>query len=129
MEGKSNKKLMTKEQERAEHAWKCVRNGVSKDHANLAKSMPAMVMASGLMPALAFLEGKRRQGQQHHGRLLRDVVAWLAKEEILSSAKEFHEVMDDLKRMSAQEYQRAMEETLAILKWIRHFADALKREA
>ena len=116
-------RLQTMDQKRSEHAWECVKDGISKEYANLAKSMPAMVMASGLMPTLAFLKGK---GETQHEHLLGDVLEWLMKVELLSPGRGFRDAMEQLKAMSAREYQRATEEALAILKWIRYFADAMK---
>ncbi len=149
-------KLQTMDQRRAEYAWECVKRHASKDYANLAKSMPAMVMTSGLMPTLAFLHGK---GEAEHHTLLGHIVFWLSRQGILEkeiSEKEtaywesiravdsknrrereeaemvlaafFREIMDDFHGRSSLEYQRATEEALAILKWIRHFADAAKTE-
>ncbi|RME84818.1 MAG: type III-B CRISPR module-associated protein Cmr5 [Zetaproteobacteria bacterium] len=115
--------MRTMDQQRAEYAWEHVRGRCAKDYANLAKSMPAMVMTNGLMPTLAFLEGK---GDAHHRRLLSDVLGWLIQRQILESEPDFRDAMEQLRKMSAREYQRATEETLAILKWIRHFADAVK---
>ena len=113
--------MKTLDQERSEFAWAKVQ-GMSKDYKNLAKSMPALVMTNGLMQALAFLEAK---GENQHRNLLGHIQEWLRIQQILSDTsfegtmKKFAHEMDSL------DYQRATEETLAILRWIRHLADTL----
>ncbi|RMD62204.1 type III-B CRISPR module-associated protein Cmr5, partial [Candidatus Parcubacteria bacterium] len=130
----------------------------TRDYANLAKSMPAMVMTSGLMPTFAFLEGK---GEVEHRTLLAHALFWLSRRRMLNEgllgqegeywraiavvsskhankdekqraerylSQVFRQAMEQLRAMNARQYQRATEETLAILKWIRHFADAVKGE-
>lgn len=115
------------EQLRAAHAWKCVQ-GQSKDYANLAKGAPALVMSNGLMQTLAFFTSKGEgKGKAHHTDLCNDVLQWLCRPEAcgsyLSSPK-FDEVMDKLSRGTSDQYLRATQEALAILRWIRQLAVA-----
>ncbi|MDQ7074735.1 MAG: type III-B CRISPR module-associated protein Cmr5 [Gammaproteobacteria bacterium] len=51
----------TLEQKRAEHAWTKSAEGVAlhgKDYVNSVKGLPALIMNSGLMQTLAFLQQK-----------------------------------------------------------------------
>jgi len=108
----------------AEFAWQRLQPKANGDYVNLAKSMPAMVMESGLMPALAFLEGKK---DDHHKMLLRHILEWLKAQRVLNTT-DFRGAMNELLNKSSLEYQRAVEEAMRVLKWIRHFGDALKSQ-
>ena len=111
--------MQTQEQKRAEYAWECVL-GQNRDYRNLVKSAPAMVMTNGLMQTLAFLKGK---GKEHHIALLKHVSKWLVEKNMVKNSK-FSQIMDDLSSLDSISYQRATEETLAMLRWLRHLADA-----
>ena len=112
--------MATREQERAAFAWDSVQDQ-GKDYRNLVKSAPAMVMSNGLMQTLAFLKGK---GSNHHIAVLEHIIGWLHWKKILDS-HEFANAMNNLYGMSSFEYQRATDEALGILKWLRHLADAV----
>ena len=114
-----DKTMQTMEQQRAEYAWNKVK-GQTKDYRNLAKSAPAMIMTNGLMQTLAFLKGK---GKDHHSALLGHLTGWLQKRKIVETT-EFDAVMNTLSAMNSTTYQRATEEAMAILRWLRHLADA-----
>ncbi len=113
--------MQTLEQERAEYAWAKVK-GQNGNYRSLVKSAPAMVMTNGLMQTLAFLQGKG-QKQKHHKDLLVDITGWLKEKGILSET-DFSKVMSELYKKSSSEYQRATEEAMAILRWLRHLVDA-----
>jgi CRISPR-associated protein Cmr5 len=118
--------MRTLDQIRAEFAWRRVQNP-TKEYRNLAKSLPALVMSNGLMQTLAFLEAK---GKDEHKRLSEDILSWLADQQtqVLSPNEQeqgFEAAMKRLAEMDSLAYQRATEEALAILRWIRHLADTL----
>ena len=108
------------DQERAKFAWEKVQ-GQTKDYKNLVKSAPAMVMTNGLMQTLAFLKGK---GKDHHEILLNHIMKWLQENNIINGG-DFSHTMESLYKMDSYEYQMATEETIAILRWLRQFADAV----
>ncbi|HDN67474.1 MAG TPA: type III-B CRISPR module-associated protein Cmr5 [Firmicutes bacterium] len=112
--------MRTLEQERAEFAWQKVQRQ-SDEYRNLVKSLPAMIMTNGLMQTLAFLQGK---GKDHHRDLVNHIVEWLSKREMVEKGSDFKRVMEKLYGSSFQEYQRATEEVLAILRWLRQLVDA-----
>ncbi|MFO7859006.1 MAG: type III-B CRISPR module-associated protein Cmr5, partial [Ectothiorhodospiraceae bacterium] len=61
-----NEKRLSLEQQRAQHAWEMAGDGVQqfkKDYTNVAKAIPGLIMNSGLMQVLAFLNGKGGQHQ------------------------------------------------------------------
>jgi CRISPR-associated protein Cmr5 len=145
--------MRTLEQIRADFAWKRVNDHLqaliveakkhidddekAANHAakefgkyrNLAKSMPALVMTNGLMQTLAFLKGKAdKSNRNEHDRLLAHVLEWLREVKVIVDQQvDFAKVMNwcaDRERTTL-EYQRATEETQAILRWIRQLADTL----
>jgi CRISPR-associated protein Cmr5 len=116
------------DQERARFAWKVRDQG--EQYKKLAKGLPALVMQSGLMPVLAFLNDKN---EKHHRALLHDLCEWLQSRfpQRIKGAN-FAEVMSALMGSQqgdaaghAQFYRMATEESLAILRWIRQFAAAV----
>jgi len=120
----------TLDQVRARFAWEAAEKGV-KDHGdkyrNLAKGAPALVMGSGLMPTLAFLEGKKDAA---HSALLGDLCRWLCMRFSWIEGErggDYASVMQHLHEASSDQYMAATQEALAILKWIRQYADAVPR--
>ncbi len=115
--------MKTLDQERAEFAWAKVeeRRG-DREYRNLVKSTPALVMSNGLMQTLAFLKGK---GKAHHTALWLHISKWLHGQNIINSESDFETLMTSLSQMDSLEYQRATEESLNILKWLRYLADTV----
>ena len=119
-----NKPRQTLEQQRAQDAWQVSTGHASNsDYVNIAKSLPALIMNSGLMQVMAFLHQK---GKIHEvvGQQLRD---WLAKRfpaQIKSS--EFNHFMQAMMKATPHDYQAINSEAFAWLKWLRHMAGARK---
>jgi len=96
-------------------------------YAKLAKGVPALVMSNGLLQTLAFLEAKGQKNPEH-ARLLEDIRSWLVGRDALvlpAQTHNFQQAMTALVGMDTLSYQRATEETQAILRWIRQLADTL----
>lgn len=121
--------MKTLDQIRAERAWTYVQ-GADEKYKNLAKGLPALVMSNGLMQTLAFLEGKADKSRSNeYAKLTDHILHWLGDREaqVLSSeaARSFQESMTALCCCDSLLYQRATEEALAILRWIRYLANAV----
>jgi CRISPR-associated protein Cmr5 len=115
----------TLDQQRAQFAWERVtqarRNLREYDnYKNLAKGAPALIMGNGLMPALAFY---RSRDKDHATVLMNDILAWLAQRYQVPNA--FEKAMAHFFSGDSASYVRATDETLAMLKWLRQFADAV----
>lgn len=111
------------DQIRAAYAWTCV-DRCSQDYVNLAKAAPALIMSNGLMQTLAFFKAK---GKDHHMALLDHMVRWLARPDVCGSflvGHEFGPAMSSLSAGTSDQYLRATQEALAILRWIRQLAAA-----
>ncbi len=112
---------LTLEQERAQHAWKKAQEGViSKGSAyiNLAKGLPALIMNSGLMQTMAFLEEKGKE----HALLGKQLRAWL--HERYKIPEEFPAFMEHLLEADPRTFQDINREAMAWLKWLRQLAAA-----
>ena len=95
----------TMEQRRAKDAWnKC--GDYNKEHVNLAKSLPALIMNSGLMQTMAFLHGKGGV----HERLANDLRDWLHGR--FDLPKDFAACMEKLFNANPRDYQSVTTEGL-----------------
>lgn len=115
--------MKTLDQIRAGYAWKRVQNP-TKEYQNLAKSLPAMIMTNGLMQTLAFLKGKSKPGTEHD-RLCKDILAWLKEAPAIRKEDYEEAVTEIVEQMDSIAYQRATEEALAVLRWIRYLAQTV----
>ncbi|AGX86923.1 type III-B CRISPR module-associated protein Cmr5 [Candidatus Symbiobacter mobilis] len=117
----------TLDQQRAKLAWGYAQEGIKQygsDYKNLAKGAPALIMGSGLMPTMAFYEGKKSDPAK---ALLRHLICGLHERipTINHQEKDFPSFMKYLQNSLSQDYLRATDEALELLKWIRQFVDAL----
>jgi len=109
------------DQKRAKFAWDMVGAAPSTDFVNLAKGFPAMVMSNGLMQSLAFLQSK---GKSHHKALVNAVCGWVGPRVFGAETNTFPALMEKLHRGNGDQYQRATDEALEFLRWVRQFAAA-----
>lgn len=120
-----NEVRLTLEQQRAQNAWEKAAR-YTKDHASFAKSMPALIMNSGLMQVLAFCHEKgQKESQRHVGQVADDLRGWLQSrfpESIPIAA--FEAFMDALIKADPRTYQMITTEAFAWLKWLRQMASA-----
>lgn len=120
-------KRQTLEQRRAQNAFDCSK-GCNSKYKNLAKSLPALIMTSGLMPTLAFMESKRED--DHYLKLAKDLRLWLRQR--FANAKTdlgYGVLMKTLTEASPSDFQSFTRETMLWLKWLRQMADAASHEA
>lgn len=117
---------VTLEQQRAQFAWECAKEGTAvaaDEYRNLAKAAPALIMNNGLMQTLAFYEDK---GKPHHKTLAAQLRRWIMKRAGGNGQDPgFQPMMDVLLRFQHDHYRQATDEALLILRWIRQFAAAL----
>lgn len=131
----TDKTRPTLDQRRAQYAWD--KTGTARnieDYTNLAKAVAALVMTSGLMQTLAFLQAKDKP---HHQEVRDHICRWLgntlggtpvteSERFPPQAAADFATVMAALHQADSALYRRATDESLALLRWIRQFADARK---
>ena len=116
----------TLEQRRARDTWEKA-GAYKKDHVNLAKGLPALIMNSGLMQVMAFLHDKgEKPSGQHHKKVAEDLRDWLHQRFGLRS--DFTGFMEDLlKTDDPRRYQAVTAEAFAWLKWLRQMAAAQQK--
>lgn len=120
---------LTLEQQRAQDAWNRSER-YSDKHADFAKSLPALIMNSGLMQVLAFCheKGKKDSGR-HCEEVARDLRTWLNQR--FNGGKGdigFEPFMQAIMIAKPGDYQAITAEAFAWLKWLRQMAAARKRE-
>jgi CRISPR-associated protein Cmr5 len=121
----------TLDQQRASHAWNAVNaasaalGGKFRDYRNLAKGAPAMIMGSGLMAAIAFYQSRGKTKEKEAEQLVGDVLAWLKTRGLPG---DFRGTMVALQSSGSLEYMQFTEESLAFLRWVRQFSDAVLKD-
>lgn len=110
--------METLEQKRARDAWeKCTKCNNDK-YVNLAKSLPALIMNSGLMQVMAFLQEKELE----HRKVAEHLRDWLHK--MCKTPIKFQDFMEHLIKTEPRDYQAISAEAFAWLKWLRQMAAA-----
>ena len=109
----------TLEQRRAGHAWDKSK-GCTKEYMNLSKGLPALIMNSGLMQVMAFLEQKK--GGEHE-QLAKHLRNWLHQRKVLPR-EDFEGCMGALLKAEPHEFQAITTEAMAWLRWMRQMASA-----
>lgn len=111
---------LTLEQLRAQDAWTQCAN-YEKEHVNIAKGLPALIMNSGLMQVLAFCheKGKANELVATHLR------TWL-NQRFNGVARDpgFDFFMQSLLKASPADFQAITIEAFAWLRWMRQMASA-----
>ena len=121
----------TLDQKRAKFAWEAARKANVdlknfSDYKNLAKGAPALIMGNGLMPAVAFYQSR---GTRQATQLLQDILNWQAR--VIDNYGDkapnmtFDGAMQVMQSADSVDYMRLTDETLAMLKWLRQFADSV----
>jgi CRISPR-associated protein Cmr5 len=121
---------LTLDQKRAKYAWDRVQKNqkFEKSYVNFTKSAPSFIMSNGLMQALAFYQS-RKKNDEAAGAIVVDIIEWLSLQSPQQfSSPSFESGMKCLYSMPSESYMQATCETLAMLRWLRQFADALKKD-
>jgi CRISPR-associated protein Cmr5 len=120
----TNTAPLTLDQQRAGDAWRCAQaQSQSKEYVNLAKWLPALIMNSGLLQVMAFLEEKGPK-QQHCSVVARDLRAWLRRR-FPEVPEDFPGFMRALMNADSRKFQAITAESLAWLRWLRQLSAAL----
>lgn len=117
---------MTLEQQRAADAWDASER-CTGSFATLAKGVPALIMNSGLMQTLAFLQDK---GDDQHKVLSKRLRQWLAHRypSLLGSEPGYEQTMEALLKADPRTFQEVTAEALAWLRWLRQVAPTRKED-
>ena len=126
----------TLDQKRAQFSWQSVvsvhkASGGSFDtYKNMAKGAPALIMGNGLMPTLAYWSSRSSSNKEAGEAILNDVLRWLNERyegnpDWTPTPRNFPQAMECLFKAKSSFYMQATDETLAMLKWLRQFADSV----
>lgn len=112
--------MSTLEQQRAQDAWSRCQH-YTREHVNVAKGLPALVMNSGLMQVLAFCHEKGGVNEV----IAADLRVWLQSrfKHCLPSA-DFEPFMQALMNANPGDFQAITAEAFAWLRWMRQMAAA-----
>ncbi|MFZ1466276.1 MAG: type III-B CRISPR module-associated protein Cmr5 [Anaerolineae bacterium] len=120
------------EQRRANYAWQRIdevkKKGFAKKYGQLARGAPADVQTNGLGQTLAFWRangfkaGKAQQNE--HAQLLQDVSRWVMEERFHWSHEKGLLGWITGDNATTDGYRQATVETLALLVWLKRFAEA-----
>jgi CRISPR-associated protein Cmr5 len=120
------------EQDRAKHAWECINEVKDKEFASnyrtIAIKAPSLILTNGLGQTLAFLKAKGKGNlTDEHEVLYQHITNWLKQQDWL---KKQLKPNDDLlewivSKATSQEYRLATMEALALLQWLKRFAEAV----
>ena len=114
--------LRTLEQERAKHAWSCVQEVKDKpfagDYRTIALKVPSLILTNGLGQTLAFLRSK--PDRPHFQMLYRHLVNWIGRK-VNEDGDFLVWLVNDA---TSQQYRLATMEALALLQWLKRFAEA-----
>jgi CRISPR-associated protein Cmr5 len=116
---------LTLEQQRAQDAWnQCV--NYEKEHVNIAKGLPALIMNSGLMQVLAFCHEKGKANELVASHLR----TWL-NQRFNGVARDpgFELFMQSLLKAQPADYQAITTEAYAWLRWLRQMASARVKDS
>ena len=109
----------TLEQQRAADAWEISKN-YTKDHVNVAKGLPALIMNSGLLQVLAFCQEKKDE----NSKVADDLRKWLHKRFPEIRDPSFDAFMSALMEAKPAEFHAITAEAFAWLRWLRQMASA-----
>jgi len=114
--------LWTLEQERAKHAWDCVQEVKDKhkhfasDYRAIAVKVPSLIVTNGLGQTLAFLKAKGNE----HEVLYRHLTDWVGRK-VNANGDLLNWLLNTA---TSQQYRLATMEALALLQWLKRFAEA-----
>ena len=119
--------MRTLGQKRAEFALNSLQklpDALREDFKTFTAGLPALILQNGFGQALAFLKAKAN-GQDKHQYSFSIIVNWLVNRNILTP-EDNNDVgyLEQISTMDQQEYLQAQKETLAMLEWLKRYANA-----
>ena len=112
-------------QKRSEFANQCVidaSNASDKfsDYRNMAKSAPALIMQSGLIPTLTYIMSRKSNPEKV--ALGKDILRWLKETNYVKSL-DIQKAFGELFELNSDRYIDATQETFELLTWLRQLSD------
>ncbi|WP_006786748.1 type III-B CRISPR module-associated protein Cmr5 [Thiorhodospira sibirica] len=122
------------EQQRAEFALRAIENALAmpenshyqhKELKSYARRLPAMIQSNGFGQAMAFYYSKREKFHAY-GMIYQMVEDWLCRSgQVYAGTNEAPRLLKAITQHDQMMYRRAQAETLALMIWVKKFAEAL----
>ncbi len=93
------------------------------DFKSFSAGLPAMILQNGFGQTLAFLLAKGKDKQDKHLAAFNIITGWLLKRNFLADPKPA-QVLTEISQMPQTTYLHAQKETLAMLEWLKRYANA-----
>lgn len=110
----------------------CKDQKYQKDFKTFCSGAPSVILQNGFGQALAFWFSKRKgNGEDKHQVLLDIIQRWLClkngdiQNEFITGCQSAQEMVMALSSMNQEAYLAAQKETLALLEWVKRYANAL----
>ena len=120
------------EQGRAKYAFASVgqiNEALKKEYKTIVKKLPVLIKTNGLGQSLAFLKSKgekdSRKEKNAHDKLYEQIGTWLQTEDVKGLIPQEGELVKEIIQLESHVYRQVTVETMALLNWIRRFADGL----
>lgn len=116
--------MRTLGQQRAQFCLKKLEDlpdNIRDDFKPFTAGLPAMILQNGFGQTLAFLQAK---GKDKHKQGFSIISSWLVERKIISNAQQDVEILEQLSTMDQKQYLYAQKETLAMLEWLKRYANA-----
>ncbi len=112
-------------QKRSEFANQCVIDASNtsdkfSDYRNMAKSAPALIMQSGLIPTLTYIMSRKSNPEKV--ALGKDILRWLKETNYVKSL-DIQKAFGELFELNSDRYIDATQETFELLTWLRQLSD------
>ncbi len=99
---------------------------INKEYKNFVAGIPAMIIQNGFGQTMAFLLAK---GESKHLLTFDMIKDWLVKNNLVQPENPNRtSLMLAISRMDQQTYLAVQEEALALLEWVKRYANALVNE-
>ena len=92
-----------------------------KDFKPFSAGLPAMILQNGFGQTLAFLQAK---GKDKHKQGFLIIKSWLIERKIVGNALQDVDILRQISSMDQKKYLQAQKETLAMLEWLKRYANA-----
>ena len=90
---------------------------------NFSAGLPAMILQNGFGQALAFLAAKSSGKDKKHSSAFTIIASWLHRQNLIQSVRTV-DVLTEVSSMTQDKYLHAQKETLAMLEWLKRYANA-----
>lgn len=115
------------ELERANYAWECIEEikreneQLQKNYGSYVRRAPTLIQANGLPNTLAFYHNRAKRGEKAYELLYQHISNWAPLKKLTKGKDPLQWIIKDA---SSQDVFRASREIIALLYWMKRFAEA-----